>query len=327
MSFQDAKPTMAASAKGIAVSAMDLHSYDFGRRCNFFCRCGHGGWRPAPYPVNGRDKQGGSTMPDDADTRAVVITEVDDILLMRLNRPRVKNALNRDALRLLVDGYTTLSNSTRLRCGVVCGEGDVFCAGLDLADVIPASIAEGAASYLKPGQCDPFGIYGPPCAKPVITAVHGRCYTAGLELVLAADMCVAAKGTLFSQQETTRGIFPLGGATIRLPMAIGWGGAMHCILAGGGFGAEDAHRWGFVQMLTEPGAQLDAALSLARKVAQCAPLAVQAALANARLAQTDGIRAAVEHVRTEGRRVALSADAREGMMSMMERRAAKFVGN
>lgn len=197
-------------------------------------------------------------MPDDADTRAVVITEVDDILLMRVNRPRVRNALNRDALRLLVEGYTTLSNSNRLRCGVVCGEGDVFCAGLDLADVMPASIAEGAASYLKPGQCDPFGMYGPPCAKPVITAVHGRCYTAGLELALAADMCVAAKGTLFSQQETTRGIFPLGGATIRLPMAIGWGAAMHCILAGGGFSAEDAHRWGFVQMLTEPGAQLDA---------------------------------------------------------------------
>jgi enoyl-CoA hydratase len=265
-------------------------------------------------------------MPEN-DSPAVIVTEVDDILLMRINRPRVKNALNRDALRLLVDGYTTLSNSGRLRCGIVCGEGDVFCSGLDLADVIPASVAEGAASYLKPGQCDPFGIYGPPCAKPVITAVHGRCYTAGLELVLAADMCVAATDTRFSQQETTRGIFPLGGATIRLPKAIGWGGAMHCILAGGGFSAEDAHRWGLVQMLAEPGAQLDAALNLARKVALGAPLAVQAALANARLARTDGVRAAVEHIRTEGRRVAMSADAREGMMSMMERRVAKFIGS
>ena len=59
---------------------------------------------------------------------------VDNILLMRINRPRVKNALNREALRLLAkEGYTTLSQSDRLRCGVVCGEGDVFCAGLDLA--------------------------------------------------------------------------------------------------------------------------------------------------------------------------------------------------
>ena len=266
-------------------------------------------------------------MQDQADTAAVIITEVDNILLMRINRPLVKNALNREALRLLAAGYTTLSQSDRLRCGVVCGEGDVFCAGLDLADVIPASIAEGSGSYLKPGQCDPFRLYGPACAKPVITAVHGRCYTAGLELTLAADMCVAAKGTQFAQQETTRGIFPLGGATIRLPMAIGWGRAMQCILAGGGFSAEDAHRAGLVQMLAESGEQLRVALDLAREVAKCAPLAVQAALANARLAQTDGIRAAVEHIRTEGRRVALTDDAREGMMSMMERRAASFTAN
>jgi enoyl-CoA hydratase len=257
---------------------------------------------------------------------AVIVTEIDDILVMRLNRPRVKNALNREALRLLVEAYTRLSNSEALRCGVVCGEGDVFCAGLDLADVIPASIEEGANSYLKPGHCDPFRLYGPACSKPVITAVHGRCYTAGLELALAADMCVAATGTQFGQQETTRGIFPLGGATIRLPMAIGWGAAMRCILAGGQFSAEDAHRWGLVQVLSEPGEQFQRALDLAREVARCAPLAVQAALANARLLQTDGVRAAVEHIRTEGRRVALSADAREGMMSMTERRAAKFTG-
>lgn len=257
---------------------------------------------------------------------AVVVTEVDDILVMRLNRPRVKNALNREALRILAKAYTRLSTSRELRCGVVHGEGDVFCAGLDLADVIPASIEEGSNTYLKPGQCDPFGLYGPACSKPVISAVHGRCYTAGLELTLAADMCVASRDTQFGQQETTRGIFPLGGATIRLPKAIGWGPAMRCILAGGQFGADEAYRWGLVQVVTEPGQQLEGALDLAREVARCAPLAVQAALANARLAQTDGVRAAVDHIRTEGRRVALSADAREGMTSMMERRAAKFAG-
>lgn len=258
---------------------------------------------------------------------AVVVSEIDDVLVMRLNRPRVKNALNREALRILAEAYTRLSNSKELRCGVVHGGGDVFCAGLDLADVIPASIEEGANTYLKPGQCDPFRLYGPACSKPVISAVHGRCYTAGLELTLAADMCVAAKDTQFGQQETTRGIFPLGGATIRLPTAIGWGAAMRCILAGGQFSAEEAHRWGLVQVLAEPGEQFQRALDLARDVARCAPLAVQTALANARLAQTDGIRAAVDHIRVEGRRIALSADAREGMMSMMQRRAASFTGS
>lgn len=262
-----------------------------------------------------------------AQEAAVIVTEIDGILVMRLNRPRVRNALNRDALRILADAYTRLSSTKELRCGLLHGEGDVFCAGLDLADVIPASIEEGSGSYLKPGQCDPFRLYGPACSKPVISVVHGRCYTAGLELTLAADMCVASSDTMFGQQETTRGIFPLGGATIRLPMAIGWGAAMRCILAGGQFGADEAYRWGLVQMVTEPGEQFQRGLALAREVANCAPLAVQAALANARIAQTDGVRAAVEHIRAEGRRIALSADAREGMMSMLQRRAARFVGN
>ena len=191
---------------------------------------------------------------------------------------------------------------------MVCGEGDVFCAGLDLADVIPASIEEGSNTYLKPGQCDPFRLYGPPCSKPVIMAVHGRCYTAGLELTLAADMCVAATGYPIRPAGDHARHFsawrrdhpPADGDRLgRQPCAASWPAAQ--------FSAEDAHRWGLVQVLAEPGDQFERALDLAREVAKCAPLAVQAALASARLAQTDGTRAAVEHIRTEGRRIALSA--------------------
>jgi hypothetical protein len=112
---------------------------------------------------------------------------------MRLNRPQAKNAINVEMLQSLAENYTRLSSSTELRCGVLCGEGDIFCAGLDLMDVIPRAISEGRAMYLKERQCDPFGLFGPPCSKPVIVAVHGRCYTAGLELTLAADLCVGAK--------------------------------------------------------------------------------------------------------------------------------------
>lgn len=257
---------------------------------------------------------------------SLVVTEMDDILVMRINRPRAKNALNLDALRRLAAAYTRLSESPDLRCGVLCAEGDIFCAGLDLADVMPAAVKVGASCYLDAGQCDPFRLNGPACAKPVILAVHGRCYTAGLELLLAADMCVAAEGTQFGQQETTRGIFPLGGGTFRLPQAIGWGAAMRCILAGGSFSAEEAHRWGLVQVLAGPNEQIDRALDLAREVSACAPLAVQAALRNARIGQAWGPAAAVEDMRVEGRRIALTQDAREGMMSLIERRVARFVG-
>src|SRR5260221_7692927 len=138
-------------------------------------------------------------------------------------------------LPALAAQYTRLSESSGLRGGVLCAAGDVFCAGLDLADVMPKAIADGRGAYLEQGQCDPFALYGPPCSKPIVVAVHGRCYTAGLELVLAADMCVAAKGTVLGQQEVTRGIIPLGGATFRLPAAIGWHNAMRAILAGDTF--------------------------------------------------------------------------------------------
>jgi enoyl-CoA hydratase/carnithine racemase len=252
--------------------------------------------------------------------------EDEGVLVMRLNRPSMKNALNLDALRQLAQAYTALSQSDHLRCGLLCGEGDVFCAGLDLADVLPAAIQDGPGSYLQDGQCDPFRLWGPGCKKPIITAVHGRCYTAGLELVLAGDMCVAATGTQFAQLETKRGIFPFGGGTLRLPEAIGWGNAMRCILAGGTFSAEDALRWGLVQELADTTDLPKQALQLAREVVSCAPLAVQAALANARVAKTLGIAQAIDDIRTEGRRIALTQDAREGMMSLMQRRPAKFVG-
>ena len=265
-------------------------------------------------------------MTDPTDTATLRTHEVDGILVMRLNRAHAKNALNLDALRQLAQAYTTLAAADHLRCGLLCGEGDVFCAGLDLADVLPAAVQDGPDAYLEDGQCDPFRLWGPACTKPVITAVHGRCYTAGLELVLASDMCVAAAGTQFAQLETRRGIFPFGGGTFRLPEAIGWGNAMRCILAGGTFSAEDGLRWGLVQELVEPANLLDQALRLAHDVAACAPLAVQAALRNARIAKTLGDDQAIEDIRIEGRRIAVTDDAREGMMSLMQRRAAKFVG-
>ena len=248
------------------------------------------------------------------------------ILQMTLARPERKNAVDLDMLIGLAEAYSRLSRDTDLRCGVLLGHGDVFTAGLDLAAVLPRFVSEGPSAYLQPGQVDPFGLFGPSCRKPVIVAAHGRCYTVGLELTLAADLCVAAKGTVFGQQEVTRGIFPFGGATFRLPAVIGWHNAMKAILAGDKFSAEEAHRMGLVQVLTEPGKHVEAAMELAHRVSANAPLAVQAALENARLYQRDGLQSGVEHLQAAGRRIATTRDAREGMMSLMQKRAARFIG-
>lgn len=248
------------------------------------------------------------------------------VLVMTLVRPHKKNAIDLDMLRGLVDAYTRLSDEPELRCGVLHGDGELFTAGLDLGAVLPRFVEEGAAAYLSEGKVDPFGMFGRPCTKPVVVAPHGRCYTAGLELVLAADMCVAARGTVFGQMEVRRGIFPFGGATFRLPARIGWSNAMRYILAGDKFTAEEGLRMGLVQEVTEPGQHLDVAMAMAERVAENAPLAVVAALANARLAQGEGIEAAVADIQTSGRRIATTWDASEGMMSLMHKRAPKFKG-
>lgn len=259
-------------------------------------------------------------------TDKITIETDSHIMRIGLCRPAKKNALDLDMLIGLSAAYTQLSASADLRCGVLYGHGDVFSAGMDLANVLPRLVADGAGAYLADGQVDPFGLFGPRCAKPVIVAVHGRCYTAGLELTLAADLCIAASDTIFAQQEVTRGIFPFGGGTFRLPEVVGWHNAMKAILAGDKFTAEDGYRMGLVQAVTEPGAQLDAAVALAQRVAGNAPLAVQAALRNARIYRAEGAAAALSHLTESGRTIAQSQDAREGMMSLMQRRPAVFKG-
>ncbi|MEW1750636.1 enoyl-CoA hydratase-related protein [Streptomyces angustmyceticus] len=161
--------------------------------------------------------------------------------------------------------------------------GPHFTGGLDLASLAPR-LATGGEGLIPDTGRDPWGMYGEPATKPVVVAVHGRCFTAGPELVLNADLCVAAADTLFGQQEVTRGIVALGGATVRLPHRAGWGNAMRYLLTGDRFDAQEAWRMGVVQEVVGPGEQFDRATALAHLIAQQAPLAVQATLADARAA-------------------------------------------
>ena len=123
-------------------------------------------------------------------------------------------------------------------------------------------------------------------------AVQGTCLTLGIELMLASDIVVAADSATFAQLEVARGILPFGGATIRFPRAVGWGNAMRWILTGDTFDAAEALRIGLVQEVVPHGQQHARGLELAHRVAAQAPLAVQAALANARIAVRDGDAAA-----------------------------------
>lgn len=247
------------------------------------------------------------------------------VLLIGLNRPHKRNSFNRAMLADLSRAYALLESDPSLRAGVLFGHGDHFTAGLDLVDVGPG-IATGQNPFPDDGR-DPFRLDGA-WTTPLIAVAHGWSMTLGIELLLAADIRLAAAGTRFTQLEVQRGIYPFGGATIRLPREAGWGNAMRWLLTGDEFDATEAHRIGLVQEVADDAA---AALARAREIAhtiadRAAPLGVRATLASAHLARKHGEAAAIEQLRPAVIELFASADAAEGVQSFIERRETRFQG-
>ncbi|MFT4218055.1 MAG: crotonase/enoyl-CoA hydratase family protein [Micropruina sp.] len=253
----------------------------------------------------------------------VLVERRGHVLLIGLNRPDKRNAADLAMLHGLAHAYTLLHTDTSLRVGVVHAIGAHFSAGLDLTDIGP-SLAAGNLELLPPGTIDPWGVTTEPVAKPVVAAVQGTCLTMGVELALAADVVVAAAGARFAQLEVARGIMAFGGATLRLPR-LGWGDGMRWLLTGDFFDASEAHRIGLVQEIVPDGTQLDAALALAERIAAQAPLAVQASLANARLALTDP-RAAADRLHPVVAMLARTSDARRAAAGYLHDAPVTFEG-
>lgn len=255
------------------------------------------------------------------------------LLLIGLNRPDKRNAADLQLLQELSLAYGELERDPQLRVGVVHAHGDHFTGGLDLADIAPR-IGSGGLTLVPEGGLHPWRVDVEPGAgepadelsKPVVIAVQGTCFTLGIELILAADLAVAADSTVFGQLEVGRGILPFGGATLRLPRTVGWGNAMRWMLTGDTFDAAEALRIGLVQEVVPHGQQLTRATDLARRIAAQAPLAVQATLRNARLAVRDGETAAAAQLQPELLRLAGSADARIGMEAFLTRTEPEFTG-
>jgi len=245
------------------------------------------------------------------------------LLLVGLNRADKRNAMSVEMFIAIGRAWGELERDDDLRCGVLHAAGDHFTAGLDLAEWAPV-FAAGAMPIADDGL-DPLGVYGPPVTKPLVCAVQGICFTIGIELMLATDVRVAARGTRFGQIEIKRGIYPVGGATIRMPREIGWANAMRWLLTGDEISAEEAHRLGLVQELVGPGEQFDRALAIAERIAAQAPLGVRATLASARLALADEAHAAARLL-PDLAPIMASDDVREGVASFLERRTARFTG-
>jgi enoyl-CoA hydratase len=248
------------------------------------------------------------------------------VFMIGINRADKLNAFSVNMYRDLALAYDELNRNPDYRCGLLFAHGDHFTSGLDLPEWA-ALFAEGRFPELPENAIDPVGLdEAKRLKKPLVMAVQGICYTIGLELLLATDIRVAATGTRFSQLEIKRGIYPVGGATVRLMQEIGWGNAMRYLLTADEFSAEDAFRMGLVQEVTEPIKQFDRALEIAKTISARAPLGVQATLASARLARTKGDEAALARLIQDLIPLMTSEDVAEALQAFIQRREPNFKG-
>jgi enoyl-CoA hydratase len=251
----------------------------------------------------------------------------ENIMLVEINRPKKYNAMNQEMYHQLAQAYYKLDSDSDARVGLVYAVGPHFTSGLELTDWAGTFDSGKGFPFDKKNEIDPFYMMSDTrCRKPIIMAVQGYCYTWGLEIMLNADIRVAATDTRFGMLEVRRGFFPCGGATLRLPKEIGWGNAMRYLLTGDEISAEEAYRLGLVQYLTAPGQQYDKALELARRVASAAPLGVSNVLKSCRMAAISGEEAAKAVIYQDVAEVMKSEDMQEGIMSFIERRDAVFKG-
>jgi enoyl-CoA hydratase len=254
-----------------------------------------------------------------------ITTELNDALfLIGIDRPAKLNGFTPVMLRGMAQAYTRYEREPEARCAVVFAQGAHFTAGLDLPKVAPH--LGGNTLLVEDGEIDPFESRPPFRSKPIVFAVHGICFTLGIEMMLAADIVVAAADTRFSQLEVKRGLMPTGGATLRMVERAGWGNAMRYLLTGEEFDAATALRLGFIQEIVEPGRQKARAIEIARLIAAQAPLALKATIENARLGWRDGpARATALFGRTQ-RELLASEDFQEGLRSFKDKRPPKFRG-
>lgn len=245
---------------------------------------------------------------------AELLTErLDDVLVITINRPHARNAINQAVYDGIGDAFTALDADPELRAGVLCGAGGFFCAGMDL---------KAFAGGMRLGE----DIVRNRPRKPVVAAIEAFALAGGLELALTCDLVVASRGALFGLPEVTRGIFAAGGGVFRLARRMPYHVAMGMILTGDPISAEEAAHHGLINQLVEPGGAVAAALVLAARVAQNAPLSVEASLTLARgasdwtesqaWAEQNGMRDFIFE----------SHDALEGSTAFAERRKPKWMG-
>ena len=191
------------------------------------------------------------------------------ILIVTINRPQARNAVDRDMAEQISAAMDRLENETELFLGIITGAGGSFSAGADLKKA-----AAGERSHAARGG---FGLFVDRPMKPLIAAVEGVAMGGGFELCLACDLIVAARGARFGLPEVKHNVLAVGGGLFRLPRRLPYHLAMEMALLGELRDDEFFHRWGVVNRLAEPGQALADAITLAERMLENGPTALFAA--------------------------------------------------
>jgi crotonobetainyl-CoA hydratase len=256
----------------------------------------------------------------------VRVTADGQVLVITLDRPKA-NAIDVTTSRSLYGAFDRLRRDPHVRAAILTGAGDrFFCAGWDLKAAAAGEEIEadhGPGGFA--GLTEFFDI-----GKPVIAAVNGLAMGGGFELVLAADLVVAAEHAEFALTEVTLGLVPDAGGVLRLPARLPRAIAMEYLLTGRRFTAAEAARWGLVNRVVPASGLMTAARELAAAICGAAPLSVAAVLEIVRETEDAGVRAGYRALRGGGlpayQRMLGSEDAREGAAAFAERRKPRWRG-
>lgn len=244
------------------------------------------------------------------------------VCTITINRPERMNALNLQHYQELSRAWTYFRDDPALRVAIITGAGDrAFCAGADLAEYTPHAPPLGE---LFLSQKDPLINRGLELWKPVVAAVNGYCIGGGMTLLLATDLRVASSAASFALSEVQRGLFPANGGTQRLLQQLPHAIAMEALLIGDRFDAERAERWGLVNAVVAPDQVMPKAMQYAQRLAQNAPLAVQAAKELAVRSRDVDLATGLRMEQAFLRLLQDSADVQEGSLAFRQKRKPAF---
>lgn len=251
------------------------------------------------------------------------------VLTVTLNRPEAKNALSPGMLAGMYKAWRMLDDDPELRVAILTGRGDVFCAGADLKSMGAGEIDEEFQKLMA----DVPDIHWQALLrhnrphKPIIAAVEGYAVAGGTEILQGTDIRVAAEDAVFGVTEARRGLFPLGGSSVRLRRQIPYTFAAEILLTGRHVTAQEAREFGLVGRLVPRGQALAEAKKIAAEICENGPLSIRALMHMLRevdesYAEADALAKELEI----GAPVFATKDAREGMKAFAEKRKPVYKG-